>query len=83
MMMGGVKILTNGTGNIKNLIGNGVRGEMIDTIDPDAVSDILLRDKKDIEFNNRWMMKTKIAQRWAQTQNWDDRVKQWINLINR
>ena len=83
MMMGGVKILTNGTGNIKNLIGMGSRGEMIDMIDPDVVSDILLRDKIDIEFNNRWVMKAKIAQRWAQTQNWDDRVKQWKNLISK
>jgi len=49
----------------------------------DVVSDILLRDKMDIEFNNKWVMKAKIAQRWVQTQNWDDRVKQWINLISK
>lgn len=70
MMVGGVKIVTTGTGNIKNLIGNGDRGLICD-MNPDTI------------INNLTTVdKTTQAYEFAVKQNWNKRVGEWINLID-
>jgi len=81
MMIAKVKLLTNGTGNIKNIIGMGERGMMIDD-NPATIKEMLIRDVNDRTFSRQWSKQTGKAYNWAVKQTWDIRVKQWLNLIN-
>jgi hypothetical protein len=81
MMKGKVKILTNGSGNIINLVGNGDRGEICD-INPDTIIDTLVRDTTDTEFKRTWEDKTNVAYEWVMEQNWYERVIDWVKLID-
>ena len=64
MMMGKVKIMTTGTGNIMSLIGNGDRGEIC-TMDPDTVINDLLNDINKPLYNTRQTNKVNKAFTWA------------------
>ena len=81
MMMGKVKIMTTGTGNIMSLIGSGDRGEICD-MNPDTVINNLLNDINKPLYNTRQTNKVNKALRWAKKENWDNRVNEWISLIN-
>ena len=81
MMMGKVKIMTTGTGNIMSLIGSGDRGEIC-TMDPDTVINDLLNDINKPIYNTRQTNKVNKALRWAKNENWDNRVNEWIKMIN-
>jgi len=81
MMMGKVKIMTTGTGNIMSLIGSGDRGEIC-TMDPDSVINDLLNDINKPLYNTRQTNKVKKALRWAKNENWDNRVNEWIKMID-
>ena len=81
MMMGKVKIMTTGTGNIMSLIGSGDRGELC-TMDPDTVINDLLNDINKPIYNTRQTNKVNKALRWAKKENWDNRVNEWIKMIN-
>ena len=81
MMMGKVKIMTTGTGNIMSLIGSGDRGEIC-TMDPDSVINDLLNDINKPLYNTRQTNKVNKALRWASNENWDNRVNEWIKMIN-
>ena len=80
MMMGKVKIMTTGTGNIMSLIGSGDRGEIC-TMDPDTVINDLLNDINKPIYNTRQTNKVNKALRWAKNENWDNRVNEWIKMI--
>ena len=80
MLMGKVKCITNGTGNIKNIITPN-RGEICD-MNPDTVRDILVRDVTDKTFSEEWNRKSSIARLWAVGQNWGSRVTDWSIMIN-
>jgi len=82
MMMGKVKIMTTGTGNIMSLIGSGDRGEIC-TMDPDSVINDLLNDINKPLYNTRQTNKVKKALRWAKNENWDNRVNEWIKMIDK
>jgi len=82
MMMGKVKIMTTGTGNIMSLIGSGDRGEIC-TMDPDSVINDLLNDINKPIYNTRQTNKVNKALRWAKNENWDNRVNEWIKMINK
>ena len=77
MMMGKVKIITNGTGNIKNLIDNGDRGVICD-MNPDTIIETIMNTSDDT-----WEIKTNNAYKWAIEQSWENRVNEWIQLINK
>ena len=81
MMMGKVKIMTTGTGNIMSLIGNGDRGEIC-TMDPDTVINDLLNDINKPIYNTRQTNKVNKAVTWARNENWDNRVNEWIEMID-
>ena len=81
MMMGKVKIMTTGTGNIMSLIGSGDRGEIC-TMDPDSVINDLLNDINKPIYNTRQTNKVNKALRWASNENWDNRVNEWIKMID-
>ena len=81
MMIAKVKLLTNGTGNIKNIIDNGGRGMMIDD-NPDTIKEYLIRDVNDKTFAMKWSKQTDKAYKWAVKQTWDIRVNEWLNLID-
>ena len=77
MMMGKVKIITNGTGNIINLIGNGERGIVCDMNPDTIIKTIMNTDDK------TWETKINNAYEWARKQNWSVRVKEWLKTINK
>jgi hypothetical protein len=81
MMLGRVKIMTNGPGNLMSLIGNGDRGEICD-MNPDTIIRKLLNDIKTPAYNRRQTNKAERAHTWATTQNWDIRVQEWIKMFN-
>ena len=81
MMVGKVKIMTTGTGNIMSLIGNGDRGEIC-TMDPDTVINDLLNDINKPLYNTRQTNKVNKAATWARNENWDNRVNEWIEMID-
>ena len=76
-MLGRVKIITNGTGNLSNIIGNGDRGTIIDN-NPDTIIDTLVRENNDKTFAYKMSSKLDVAYNWAMTQTWDVRAQQWI-----
>ena len=73
MMIQRVKIITTGSGNIKNLIGDGKRGVMIKGVDSNLVIEALKQ-----EYNNDMLDR---AFNYAREQSWDNRVQEWIKLI--
>lgn len=79
MLMGNVKCITNGTGNIKNII-TPDRGEIVD-MNPDTVKNVLVRDATDGIFSNEWDRKIKTNKMWAMGQNWASRAIDWNKLI--
>ena len=81
MMLQKVKIITNGTGNIKSLIDDGERGIMIDEIDPDLILEYLVGDTQSRLLSYKWNQMAENAYEWAKEQSWDNRVKEWIKLI--
>ena len=74
MMLQKVKIITNGAGNIKNLISDGQRGILIDEIDPDIIINHLKGEYDTVMLNR--------AYNYALEQSWEERTLQWLNLIN-
>ena len=80
MMMGKVKIITTGTGNLLSLIGSGDRGEICD-MNPDTVINKLVEDNVASIFS-KYSNKVDKALRWATRENWDNRVNEWIKMIN-
>ena len=78
-MLGRVKLITNGAGNIKNVIGNGDRGTIIDN-NPDTIVNTLMRENNDKTFAYEMNSKLDSAYNWAMTQTWDVRAHQWLNL---
>mgnify|MGYP003705899253 FL=1 len=80
MMMGKVKIITTGTGNLLSLIGSGNRGEICD-MNPDTVINKLVEDNVSSIFS-KYSNKVDKALRWATKENWDNRVNEWIKMIN-
>jgi hypothetical protein len=81
MLMGKVKCITNGTGNIKNII-TPDRGEIVD-INPDTIKNILVKDATDKTFNAEWNSKTEQGKAWAMKQNWGNRVMEWNEMISK
>tara|TARA_R110000796_G_scaffold34430_1_gene88951 strand:+ start:2003 stop:3118 length:1116 start_codon:yes stop_codon:yes gene_type:complete len=81
MMLQKVKIITNGAGNIKNLIDDGERGIMVDEINPDLILEYLVGDIKSKLLSYRWGEMVEKAYEWAKEQSWDNRVKEWVKLI--
>ena len=79
--MGKVKCITNGTGNIKNIVTPNI-GEIVD-MNPDTVRDILVRDVTDKTFSNEWLSKTNVGKEWASKQHWGNRVMEWNEMINK
>lgn len=77
MMMGRVKLIHNGTGNLGALIGD-TRGTMIEGLDANNIIQTIVSDN-----NNPKPMSDKVAvaNRFAMEQNWDTRVNEWIDLI--
>lgn len=73
MMLQKVKIITNGPGNIKNLIEKGGRGILIDDIDPDIVIEQLLN-----KYDNKMIEN---SYKYALEQSWENRTMEWLNLI--
>ena len=81
MMAGRVKILTNGTGNIKNLVKDG-RGILITQgLDIERIGDILLKDIEDKAFAYKWAKRVETAYEWVKEQSWENRAKEWEKLI--
>ena len=76
MMLGNVKIITNGAGNIKNLV-NDKRGTIVG-IDADEIIKTIVDDN-----NNPGKLTSKLAHAYAfaRHQNWGIRVKEWMELI--
>ena len=81
MMLSNTKLLTNGPGNIKHIVGMGERGMLINN-NPATIKEMLLRDVNDRSFARRWSNKTIVAREWAIKQTWDNRVNEWLHLIN-
>ncbi len=81
MMLSNTKLLTNGPGNIKNIVGMGERGMLINN-NTAMVGEMLLRDVNDRSFAREWSNKTIVAREWAIKQTWDNRVIEWVELIN-
>ena len=79
-MMAKCKIITNGTGNIINLMDGGNNGTIVDD-SPDEIIYNIIADKNDktVAYKNR--MKLQQAHQFAMKQNWDKRVNEWLNLI--
>ena len=86
MMMGKVKIITTAPGNILNLIDEGDRGEWINSsislnISPNKALGMLVKDQKDKNYNKQLNDKVLKAYKWAQTQNWKNRVNKWHKML--
>ncbi len=81
MMLGRVKIISNGSGNIKNIMGDGDRGTMIDN-NPDTIIDILNTETNDKTLAYTMNKKLDDARVWAMTQTWDIRAHQWLLMFN-
>ena len=81
MMIAKVKLLTNGAGNIKNIIDKGGRGMMIGD-NPATIGEYLTRDVEDKTFAMKWSKQTNKAYKWAVKQTWNTRVNDWLNLID-
>ena len=76
MMMGGVKIITNGTGNIKNLVTED-RGTLVGN-DASEIWEAIMMDKINPDTMTRKLVN---ASEFARKQNWEVRCQEWLNLI--
>ena len=81
MMISNTKLLTNGGGNIKNIIGMGERGMLINN-NPATIKEMLIRDTTDRTFARLWSNKTIVAREWVIKQTWNNRVTEWLSLID-
>ena len=81
MMMARVKIITNGTGNIINLMNGGDNGTIIDN-NPDTIIDTLKNDIDDRTTAMRMFKCLDKAESFARENNWDVRVNEWLELID-
>jgi hypothetical protein len=77
MMMGRVKLIHNGTGNLGALIGD-TRGTMIEGLDADKIIQTIVNDNNDPKPMSD---KAAVANTFAMEQNWNTRVDEWIELI--
>ena len=59
----------------------GERGMLIND-NPAAIKEMLIRDETDRSFARLWSNKTIKANDWARKQTWDNRVNEWLHLIN-
>ena len=76
MMMGRVKIITNGPGNIKNLVGDN-RGMIVSNNPDDTIS--IIENNTGNPYQDESL---EDIRNWAKQHNWDTRVLEWINLLN-
>jgi len=76
-LRGKVKIITNKTGNIGNVVQNW--GEDIVTVE-DIIHTLEL-DKTDKAFSYNWQSRLIEGQQYAQRQDWDVRVHEWLDLF--
>ena len=76
MMMGGVKIITNGTGNLKNLVTED-RGTLVGN-NANEIIGVIMNDNLNPDPMTE---KTINAFKFAMEQNWNVRVQEWLNLI--
>ena len=81
MMMARVKIITNGTGNIINLMNGGDNGTIIDN-NPDTIIDTLKNDIDDRTTAMRMFKCLDKAESFARENNWDVRVNEWLEMID-
>ena len=86
MMMGEVKIITTGPGNIMVLIDKGNRGTLLNTlyesrITPNEAIQIMVKDIKDKSYNKILNNKVLRANQWAQKQNWESRIDEWCKML--
>lgn len=77
MMMGRVKIITNGTGNLKNLVTKN-RGTLVGDNNADEIIEAIIADKINPAIAGG---KLNNAYDFASGQNWDVRVQEWLKLI--
>ena len=77
MLRGKVKIITNGTGNIKNIVQNW--SEEVITVE-DIIHTLEL-DKTNKSFSYKWQSRLHEGQQYAQRQDWDVRVYEWLSLF--
>ena len=76
MMMGGVKIITNGTGNLKNLVTED-RGTLVGN-NANEIIGVIMNDNLNPDPMTE---KTINAFKFAMEQNWNVRIQEWLNLI--
>ena len=76
MMMGRVKIITNGAGNIKNLVTQD-RGTLVGN-NANEIIEAIIMDKINPEIATG---KLDNAYEFAAGENWNVRVQEWLNLI--
>ena len=80
VMMAKCKIITNGTGNIINLMDGGKNGTIVDDNPDEIISSIIAdRNDKTVAYKNRTKLQN--ARQFARNQNWVKRVNDWLNLI--
>lgn len=79
-MMAKCKIITNGAGNIINLMDGGKNGTVIDN-NPDNIIGTIVRDRNDKTFAYKNRIKLQQAHQFATNQNWNTRVNEWLDLI--
>jgi hypothetical protein len=54
---------------------------MIDEIDPDLILEYLVGDTQSRLLSYKWNQMAENAYKWAKEQSWDNRVKEWVELI--
>jgi hypothetical protein len=86
MMMGKVKIITTGPGNIMVLIDRGSRGVLLNTPYENRVASyeaiqVMVKDIRDEKYNKILNDKVLRAHEWAQKQNWESRVDEWCKML--
>ena len=77
MLRGKVKIITNGTGNIQNIVGD----YCVETSTVNDILSTLHLDQTDKAFAYKWQSRLQLGQQYAQRQDWDLRVHEWIGLF--
>ena len=79
-MMAKCKIITNGAGNIINLMDGGKNGTIVDD-SPDEIIYNIIADKNDKTVAYKNLIKLQNAHQFAVKQTWDTRVNEWLDLI--
>ena len=88
MMLGGVKICSTNTGNLNTLLKNrGVivdSNQMIGDIQTDMVNAVM-RDNgachDDKAYHYKWYKQTMENKKWVMEQTWENRVHEWIMIL--